>query len=154
MQSAELGEGMWERKLAREEEGLGIGVGTEHWKEGVNWNTVRKHRTGQRIRRPLRGVTWGQTPSSLGSFFSSLTWVGWTDILLALTLSHFTWGSRKRTPEEVETSDNVSICCKSYAQFVVLSSAYQNIQHVPGSALRCWTDKCSLSLKPTIDGTM
>lgn len=26
----ELGEGMWERKLAREEEGLGVGAGTRH----------------------------------------------------------------------------------------------------------------------------
>lgn len=30
MRRAELGEGMWERTLAREEKGLGMAVGTEH----------------------------------------------------------------------------------------------------------------------------
>lgn len=38
MQSAELGEGMWERKFAREGEGLGIWAGTEHRKGGVKYS--------------------------------------------------------------------------------------------------------------------
>ena len=49
MQSAELGEGIWEGALAREEEVVDTGAGTEHRKQGGCELQCWKHWIGQDI---------------------------------------------------------------------------------------------------------